>query len=439
MKQYAKTIKFLSVFLVIYFISLITIKAGAIDSPEHRIPGIEEVGYTFDEFVIPTDVQVVGIGEATHGNREFQQVKLWVLQKMVDNGTCHSIAFEMSPGEAAGYNDAIHQADGDLAELLGGTNYPIYDTEEMTQMLEWMREYNLTHSAEESLVFYGVDMQGEEKELAYLDAFCHEYPELFTEEELMQIAELGEEVADPQVNFDATPYRDFLAGLQQKLLTVGEGNEARAGYGDQRFRIAAEIAGTIVQWIDAPSFEEDPNGYGQYRDDCMAANLKYYYETEADRGYPQILITAHNGHSMKGNAQGYGDYTMGNKINELFAGSYYSIGTEFYNSCVNIHTAGTYDEEYVRADHFYCSSDPLAYQAQFFEGGIYCLDFAQITDTDSMIFRLLHTPGFTGCAGEGYNAYTDFYRSYRSKMVIADHYDAMIYFYETTPIRAMHY
>lgn len=439
MKPYAKTIRFLSVFLVIYILSLITIKAGAIDSPERRLPGIEEAACTFEAFSVPADVQVVGIGEATHGNREFQQVKLWVLQKMVENGTCHAIAFEMSPGEAAVYNDAIHQADGDLAELLASTNYPIYDTAEMADLLSYMREYNLSHPEEESLVFYGVDMQGEEKELDYLNNFCQANAELFTEDELKQLSAFGEAVSDPDTNFDAKPYRDFLVGLQQKLLTAGEGTAVRDGYGEQRFRIAAQIAGTVVQWIDAPSFDEDANAYGQYRDDCMAANLKTFYELEAERGYPQILITAHNGHTMKGNAQGYGDTTMGNRIKELFDGSYYTIGTEFYQACVNIHTAGTFDDEYVREDHSFCSSDPLAYQAKFFDNGICCIDVASVTESTPEIYRLLHKPCFTGCAGEGYNAYMDFYRSYRSKLVIADHYDAMICFYEAAPVHPLHY
>ena len=42
-----------------------------------------EMSKSFAEFKIPDDVKVVGIGEATHGNREFQIVKGEVLT------TCH--------------------------------------------------------------------------------------------------------------------------------------------------------------------------------------------------------------------------------------------------------------------------------------------------------------------------------------------------------------
>ena len=99
----------------------------------------------------------------------------------------------------------------------------------------------------------------------------------------------------------------------------------------------------------------------------MAENLMAYYNIEKSRGYSQILITAHNGHVMKYDTSKIDDVNMGVKINELFEGSYYCVGTEFYNTCVNVHTAGTYDDEYERANHDYCSDDLLAYQAQYFD------------------------------------------------------------------------
>ena len=64
------------------------------------------------------------------------------------------------------------------------------------------------------------------------------------------------------------------------------------------------------------------------------------------------------------------------------------MGTEFYNTCVNVHTAGTYDDEYERANHDYCSDDLLAYQAQYFDGGRYCLDFASVDKTHKKVYNI---------------------------------------------------
>ena len=42
-------------------------------------------------------------------------------------------------------------------------------------------------------------------------------------------------------------------------------------------------------------------------------------------------------------------------------------------------------------------------------------------------------------AGEGYSSDWEVYKSYRARMIVTDHYDAMVYYYETTPIDPIHY
>ena len=106
---------------------------------------------------------------------------------------------------------------------------------------------------------------------------------------------------------------------------------------------------------------------------------------------------------------------------------------------MNIHTAGTYDDEYERADHEYCSDDPLAYQAKFFDGGWYCLDFTKLNDENSVLYKTVHRFIFTGLVGEGYNVLSDIAKSYRIRIVPADRYDAVVYYYEVTPIDPIHY
>ena len=75
--------------LVIYFGVLIAFQTRVIGSPERKIEGIEEKGISFDELTVPEGIKVVGIGEATHGNCEFQTAKLEMLQKQVQTGAWH--------------------------------------------------------------------------------------------------------------------------------------------------------------------------------------------------------------------------------------------------------------------------------------------------------------------------------------------------------------
>ncbi|MCR4929378.1 MAG: erythromycin esterase family protein [Lachnospiraceae bacterium] len=409
------------------FVSLIAVllvlRTGIFNTPK-RIEGIEEIAVSFDDLKIPEGTKVVGIGEATHGNVEFQEIKLQMLQKLVNEGTAHAIAFEMSPAEAALYNDAIHEGESDLTELIGGTDYPLYDTKQMVDLLTWMREYNLTHDENESVMIYGVDMQTGIRAAEYLLDFGKKHEGLYTDEEMNTLSVLVAE-------FDSShpEARDFFYNLSVKL----------DSYDDVNCKNAAVIANSLVQLMDAPSYEKNPNNYSVHRDTCMAENLMAYYKIEQSRGYSQIIITAHNGHVMKYNTDKTKEVNMGVKINELFEGSYYCVGTEFYNTCVNVHTAKTYDEEYERANHDYCSDDLLAYQAQFFEGKVYCLDFASVDKTHKKVYNIIHRLNWTGMAGEGYSSDWEVYKSYRARMIVTDHYDAMVYYYETTPIDPIHY
>jgi len=425
MKKFNKLLVFICAFSVIYIGILLLLANKIIGSSARKISDIEKYGQSVEELEIPDDIKVVGIGEATHGSCEFQTIKLTMLQNMIKKGKCHSIAFEMSPGEAAEINDAIHCDDVDLEELMSRTEYPLYDTEQIIELIEWMRDYNKDKSLDESVMFYGVDCQGLWRDISYLVLFGEKHPDLFSEEELEHLKAMND-----AEEYDIDSEKDFFTGIYDKLLT----------YNEYEYKYAALVTKILLQSYDAPDYEEAPDKYASYRDENMAQNLMSFYNMEGERGYSQILITAHNGHTMKGSQEGYGEVSaMGEYINEVFEGSYFSIGTEYYNAGINIHVAGTFGEDYLRKDYNFCSDDILAYQAKYFEDNQYCLDFSKVTDDGSEVYERIHTPGFMGLVGEGYNSLAEQRRADRVRLVQADRYDAVIYFFTVKPIKCLNY
>lgn len=412
---------------VVFISSLLVIRSSKAFSPENEMEGIKEVGQSFADFKIPADAKVVGIGEATHGNREFQTIKKDVLEKVVKDGDGACICFEMSVGDAAMLNDAIHDENADLTEVVGRQSYPIYDTPEIVGLLEWMRDYNVGLSYEESLMFYGVDIQGGTTGIRYLQNICEAGCNLITDGEKEIVLSI-----DADVKRQYAAARDTFETMADRLFAVD----------DLKCQQLAMVAKSVVLNIDAPDYEQFPEENDHNRDRKMAENLWDYSQIEKKRGFGQVVVTAHSGHSRtggKGILKSEDNETMGDHIDRLFEGSYFCIGTDFYDGYVNIHTAGTFGEDYERADHFYCSEDPLAYQAKYFEDGMYCLDFSKVTDENSEVYKNVHDLIFCGFAGEGYAAIQDAYKEERSKFVPADRFDAMIFYYEVTPIDPIHY
>ena len=91
----------------------------------------------------------------------------------------------------------------------------------------------------------------------------------------------------------------------------------------------------------------------------------------------------------------------------------------------------------MRKDHKFCSLDILAYQASLFEGGRYVLVLGDVAESESRIYTLMHEDNYTGNLSDDYSLSIDLHSAYRTTVTVADRYDAMLYYYETTPIRVL--
>ncbi|GAA0592799.1 hypothetical protein GCM10009534_28890 [Kribbella sandramycini] len=103
------------------------------------------------------DVRVVGLGEATHGTREFFQLKALMVRYLVERAGFRVFALE-APGKPAPAVNAYIQGDAvdPVAALTGLASWP-WRTEEVLALLEWMRSYNQSCPASERVRFIGVD------------------------------------------------------------------------------------------------------------------------------------------------------------------------------------------------------------------------------------------------------------------------------------------
>src|SRR4051812_7322744 len=103
------------------------------------------------------DARIVSLGEATHGSREFFQMKHRMLEFLATEMGFTIFSIEANMPEAYKLNDYVLRGEGDPAKLLKGMYFWTWDTEEVLDMIKWMRQFN--ESGKGRVEFTGFDMQ----------------------------------------------------------------------------------------------------------------------------------------------------------------------------------------------------------------------------------------------------------------------------------------
>src|SRR5438045_4208147 len=88
------------------------------------------------------NARIVSLGEATHGTHEFFQLKHRMLEFLATEMGFTIFSIEANMPEAYRLNDYVLTGKGDPAELLRGMYFWTWNTEEVLDMIQWMRQYN---------------------------------------------------------------------------------------------------------------------------------------------------------------------------------------------------------------------------------------------------------------------------------------------------------
>ena len=65
-----------------------------------------------NELTVPDNARVIALGEATHGNKEFQQLKLRVFKRLVETTNVRALILEGDFGGCAIANEYINGGEG---------------------------------------------------------------------------------------------------------------------------------------------------------------------------------------------------------------------------------------------------------------------------------------------------------------------------------------
>ena len=369
---------------------------------------------------IPENISILSIGEAAHGCKEMQELKLSVFKEMVEKRGFTAFALEADYGECAEINRYIQGGEGSAEEMVQKFAFPIYHTKEMAELISWMREWNESAPEEKKVRFYGFDMQDPEGSYAFLKEYSLSH-KLTSEEEFSKNLDC---IKGENFSLNATNAEGVIAFLDSLKEKVEKSSEEE-NKDKQDFLMELN---TVRQAAETWLSKEDSS---VLRDRDMEENVKKILEIEQKIGSGKLVISAHDGHIQKENPI-YN--SMGVLLTKDFGEAYYAIGTDVWKVTDNIKVFG----EAKRTVQSFVSIDPFAAQARFAKGKQYALYFSSITDEKSKVYQLIHTPMKMLQLGEGYSFVMRFFpNSYRVKSAPVQRYDGMIYLYEGKPIEIL--
>jgi erythromycin esterase len=102
------------------------------------------------------DARIVSLGEATHGTREFFKLKHRMLEFCVAELGFTMFVIEANFPESLAVNAYVLNGVGNAADALSGMRFWTWDTEEVLDLVEWMRWWNDNHRRK--VKFYGFDI-----------------------------------------------------------------------------------------------------------------------------------------------------------------------------------------------------------------------------------------------------------------------------------------
>lgn len=321
------------------------------------------------------DKKIVSIGEGTHGTKEFFQVKHRMLEFLVEKMGYRLFAMEAGFGDAQVVNDYILNGKGTAKEAVKSLRYWTWKTEEVAEMVEWMKVYNANPEHKTKIKFYGFDMQSSEINKAKVVS----YLKLVDSESLKNYEEVFNKFDDKNIDSmdkgKVSSIKDNVKVLVENFGKNKDGYTAKSSKSEYEF--AQENLNLIYQFLDLSSQKDSGMDRVIVRDKHMAENVKWILDYEKQFGNDKIMLWAHNGHVTKE----FPTYPpMGGYLKKIYNNDMYAIALEFYKGSFRARESGEMKEFNINSSAYYT----FAHNLQSLQEPMFFMDFNNACKDDNI-------------------------------------------------------
>lgn len=302
------------------------------DAPGSGFDDLTEIGN------IVGGARVVAFGEATHGTREFFRMKHRAFEYLVERQGFTHFTIEATMPESRAMDRYVTRGEGDPAKLLSNLYFWTWNTQEVLDLVKWMRDYNVRIGAPK-LRFVGFDMQSPQQSVDSVRAiFARLDPAL------------GVRASDAASCIRSA--RDVNGQYTAARYVAGTTASQRAACADSLAALATTVAARRAEWTGVLS-PDDLDWAQQYvtllqqwermaasasgsteRDRAMAENIAWIADKNPTA---RVFAWAHNGHvGRKPNAMGS---FVAQRLGAQYRAFGFTFGTGTFNA-VTLNSSG---------------------------------------------------------------------------------------------------
>jgi len=240
------------------------------------------------------NARIVAMGEATHGTREFFQLKHRMLEFLVEKMRFTVFGIEANWPESLAVNDYVLNGNGDPAQALAGLYFWTWNTEEVLDLIVWMRNYNQDPTHTKKVKFVGFDMQTTRLAVANVDAYLRQVDPEEAKVASTILAPLSDASGEREYTNKSEQFQQKTAvGIKSLLARFDREKNRYVGSSSLQDWVVARHNLDVVRQAEG-MHSANPAERFSVRDRSMAENVKWILDNESPGS--RIMLWAHNGH-----------------------------------------------------------------------------------------------------------------------------------------------
>lgn len=342
------------------------------------------------------DKKMIIMGEANHGSHEFFKLKEAVIKYLASEVGLRHVVIEANFAICHKINEYITwKTDGNAKDLAKTIYVWPFKTEEFSDLIVWMREFNEGKRPEEQINLWGMDMQ-------------QAYPALkILQKELAQ-SEGVEAFSVPEFDDRMDEIRYTIT--DSALNKISQMIDIHTSGNKQILQRCLEIVKMQKKLIEI--HHKDNKLALLHRDSCMAENVKWLYASSREND--KMVVWAHNSHIQKEERNVIRQSAMGYHLYQALGDQAYFIGFDFNH--------GTFIYPHPREKPLTVLEDERHNLARQLDDEKYDICFIPFVKTNQPL--LTETVGMRYNHGLAKETYTDLY-------------DAIFFINEVTPAKML--